>query len=128
MGGEGRVFDGVNIGEDNTDGGGGRSEGAKGWTHSATLVTEEVCVAPLRDVYRKVGTQPAWSWGPVGVEVALARRQTMARPYLEDTAESEVRVVEDPPDQIRAVESRGGTVGRGVGSREWGKVRLGEVK
>ncbi len=28
-----------------------------------------------------------------------------------------------PPDQIRAVESRGGTGGRGVGGRGWGKVR-----
>jgi hypothetical protein len=23
-------------------------------------------VAPPSEVYRKVGTQPAWSWGPVG--------------------------------------------------------------
>ncbi len=38
------------------------------------------------------------------------------------------QVVEDPPDQIRAVESRGGAGGRGVGGRRWGKVRLGEVK
>jgi hypothetical protein len=36
-------------------------------THSATSVTEEeVCVVPLSDEYRKVETQPAWSWGPVG--------------------------------------------------------------
>jgi hypothetical protein len=52
----------------------------------------------------------------------------MGRPYLDDTAETEVRVVEDPPDQIRAVESRGGTGGRGVRGRRWGKVRRGKVE
>ncbi len=40
--------------------------GARVWTHSATSVTEEVCVAPPSEVYRRVGTQPAWRWGPVG--------------------------------------------------------------
>ena len=54
------------------------------------------------------------------VEVALARRQTMGRP--------EVRVVEDPPDQIRAVARRGGTGGRWFGGRGWGKVRRSEVE
>ncbi len=49
--------------------------------------------------------------GAGGVEVALASRQTLGRSYLDDTAETEVRVVEDPPDQIRAIESRGGTGG-----------------
>ncbi len=48
------------------------------------------------------------------VEVSLARCQTMGRPYLDNTAQTEVRVVENPPDQVRAVESRGGTVGGGV--------------
>jgi hypothetical protein len=66
--------------------------------------------------------------GVGGVEVTFARRLTMGRPYLDDTAGTEVRVVEDPPDQIRAVKSRGGIGGRGVGGRGWGKVRLGEVK
>jgi hypothetical protein len=42
------------------------SEGAKVRTHSATSGTEEVCVAPPSDVYRRVGTQPAWRRGPVG--------------------------------------------------------------
>jgi hypothetical protein len=42
------------------------SGGARVWTHSATSVTEEVCVAPPSDVHRRVGTQPVWSWGPVG--------------------------------------------------------------
>ncbi len=28
--------------------------------------SEEVCVAPPSEVYRRVGTQPAWIWGPVG--------------------------------------------------------------
>ena len=62
------------------------------------------------------------------VEVALARRQTMGRPYLDNPAQTEVQVVEDPPDQVRAVESRGGTGGRGVGGRGWGKVRRGKVE
>ena len=62
------------------------------------------------------------------VKVALAGRQTMGRSYLNDTAQTEVRVDEDPPDQIRAVESRVGTGGRGVGVRGWGKVRRGKVK
>ena len=52
----------------------------------------------------------------------------MGRPYSNDTAQTEVRVIEDLPDQIRAVESGGGTSGRLVGGREWGKVRLGEMK
>jgi hypothetical protein len=41
----------------------------------------------------------------------------MGRPYLDDTAWTEVRVVEDPPDQIRAVEStsREGRVAEGSG-------------
>ena len=62
------------------------------------------------------------------VKVALAGRQTMGRPYSNDTAQTEVRVIEDPPDQIRAVESRGGTGGRGVGVEGWGKVGRGKVK
>ena len=47
-------------------GGGVVSGGARVWTHSATSVTEEVCLAPPSEVYRRVGTQPAWRWGPVG--------------------------------------------------------------
>jgi hypothetical protein len=46
--------------------GGEVSGGTKVWTHSATSVTEEVCLAPPCEVYRRVGTQPAWRWGPVG--------------------------------------------------------------
>ena len=61
------------------------------------------------------------------VEVALAGGQTMRRPYFNDTAQTEVRANEDPPDQIRAVESRGGTGGRGVGVEGWGKVGRGQV-
>ena len=49
------------------------------------------------------------------VKVALAGRQTMGRPYFNDTAQTEVRVNEDPPDQIRAVESREGRVAEGSG-------------
>ncbi len=55
------------------------------------------------------------------VKVALAGRQTMGRPYVNDTAQTEVRVDEGPPDQIRAVESRGRTGGRGVGVQGWGR-------
>ncbi len=62
------------------------------------------------------------------VEVALARCQTMGRPYLDNTAQTEVRVVENPPDQVRAVESRGGTGGGGVRGRNWWKGGLGKVK
>ncbi len=89
MGGEGsglwrrRGEGGGKVGEDNTGGGRGISGGARVWTHSATSVTEEVCLVPLSDVYRKVGgleVEAGW------VEVALARRQTMGRPYLDDTA------------------------------------------
>jgi hypothetical protein len=46
--------------------GGEGSGGAKVFIHSATSMTEEVCVAPPREVYRRVGTQQAWRWGPVG--------------------------------------------------------------
>jgi hypothetical protein len=45
--------------------GGEVSGRARVWTHSATSVTEEVCLASPGEVYRRVGTQPAWSWGPV---------------------------------------------------------------
>ena len=41
------------------------------------------------------------------VEVALARCQTMGRPYLDNTAHTEVRVVEDPPEQVRVIEGGG---------------------
>ncbi len=44
------------------------------------------------------------------------------------TEEGTSWVVEDPPDQVRAVESRGGTGGRGIGDRGWGKVRRGKVE
>jgi hypothetical protein len=43
---------------------GERSGGARVWTHSVTLVTDEVCVAPPSDVYRKVG--------PAGLELGWA--------------------------------------------------------
>jgi hypothetical protein len=56
--------------------GGERSGGTRVCTH-ATSVREEVCVAPPSENYRRVGTQPAWSWGPVG-------SSTMGRPHLDD--------------------------------------------
>ena len=46
--------------------------------------------------------------GAGGVEVALARRQTKAG-NLGDTAQTEVGIIEDPPDQVRAVEGGGRT-------------------
>ena len=54
--------------------------------------------------------------------------QTTFGPYLDNTAQTEVRVVEDPPDQVRAVESRGGTGGGRVGGRRWWKGGLGKVE
>ena len=48
-----------NVGGENTGGGEGRTEGARVWTHSTTSVTEELCVAPPSDVYRKVGRGPS---------------------------------------------------------------------
>jgi hypothetical protein len=52
----------------------------------------------------------------------------MGWPHLDNTAKTEVGVVEDPPDQVRAVECGGGTGGWWVGDRKWGKIRRGEVK
>ncbi len=63
------------------------SGGTKVWTHSATFVTEEVCLAPntLRSVSQ--GGNPAGvDVGAGWAEVADARRQTMGRPDLDDTA------------------------------------------
>jgi hypothetical protein len=51
------------------------------------------------------GDQFGLKLGAGWVEVALARRQTMEWPHLDDTAKTEVGVVEDPPDQVHAVES-----------------------
>jgi hypothetical protein len=59
--------------------------------------------------------------GAGGIEVALARHQTMEWPHLDNTAETEVGVVEDPPDQVRAIESGGGTGGDGSGIRGGGR-------
>ncbi len=55
------------------------------------------------------GDSAALELGAGGVEVALTRRQTMVWPYIDNTAETEVGVVEDPPDRVRAIEGRGGT-------------------
>ncbi len=49
--------------------------------------------------------RPGW------VEVTLAGGQAMGWPHLDDTAKTEVGVVEDPSDQVRAIESGGGTGG-----------------
>jgi hypothetical protein len=45
------------------------------------------------------------------VEVALTGCQAMGWPHLNNTAEIKVGVVEDPPDQVHAIESGGGTGG-----------------
>ncbi len=49
------------------------------------------------------------------VKAAVAGRQTMGRPNFNDTAQTEVRVNEDPPDQIHAVERGEGRVAEGSG-------------
>ncbi len=54
------------------------------------------------------------------VEVALARRQTMGWSHIDYTAETEIGVVEDPPDQVRAIEGRGMASGSGEGGKGWG--------
>ncbi len=78
---------GANVGGDNTGGCGGRSEGARVCTHSATSVTEEVCVVPHTQRSISQGGDPAdLELGASWVEVALARRHTMGRPYLDNTA------------------------------------------
>ena len=41
------------------------------------------------------------------VEVALARGQTEAGSHLDDLAWTAVGVIEDPPDQVRAIEGGG---------------------
>ena len=41
------------------------------------------------------------------VEVALTRGQTKAGSHPDDLAETEVGVIKDPPDQVRAIESGG---------------------
>jgi hypothetical protein len=41
------------------------------------------------------------------VEVALTRGQTKAGSHPDDVTETEVGVVEDPPDQVRAIEGEG---------------------
>jgi hypothetical protein len=56
----------VSGGEGNTGVGGGKSGGTRVCTHSATSVTVEVCLVPPSEMYRRVGIQPACSWGPVG--------------------------------------------------------------
>ncbi len=68
--------------------GGEESGGARVCTHSTTSLMEEVCVAPPSEVYRKVGDPAGLKLGAGRVEVALARRQTMGWPHLDDTAET----------------------------------------
>jgi hypothetical protein len=58
------------------------SGGARVWTHSATSVTEEVCVRSISQGGDPAGLELGAGW----VEVALARCQTMRRPYLDNTA------------------------------------------
>ncbi len=101
--------------------GGERLDGARVWTHSATSVTEGVCVAPQSEVYREVGTQPAWSWGPVGSRLpspGAKRRRGPTSVTRHRPLEVGVGVIEDPPGQVRVIGGggRAGEVGRG-GSR-----------
>jgi hypothetical protein len=55
-----RVGVGASGGEGMASVGWERSGGAKVFAHSATSVTEEVCVAPPNEVYRRAGTRLAW--------------------------------------------------------------------
>ncbi len=73
--------------ESTTDEGGEGSKGIRVCTHSANLVTEEVCVTPPSDgCVSQVGDPAGLELGAGWVEVALARSQTMGRPNLDDTA------------------------------------------
>jgi hypothetical protein len=65
--------------------GGEVSGGARVWTHSATSVTEEVCVAPPQRSISQGGIPAGLELGSGWVEVALARCRTMGRPYLDNT-------------------------------------------
>ncbi len=44
------------------------------------------------------GNPTGLEMGAGGVKVALARRQTKAGTHLGDTAQTEVGIIEDPPD------------------------------
>ncbi len=125
-----QVREGVQGGGSTTGGGGERLGRGRVCTHSAS-VTEEVCVAPptTEQGISQGGDPAGLKLGAGWVEVALARRQTMGWPHIDNTAETEVGVVEDPPghrqlcsrimlartlsDQVRAIEGRERTSGSG---------------
>ncbi len=83
---------------------------------------------PTQQSISQGGESAGLELGAGWVEVALAGCQAMGRPYVDNTAQTEVRVVEDPPDQVRAVESRRRADGSGIGGRGWWKVGRGKVK
>ncbi len=59
------------------------------------------------------GDPTGFEVGSGWVEVALTGDQAMGWSHLNNTAKTEVGVVEDPPDQVRAVESGGSGGGTG---------------
>ena len=110
-----------------TEGGAGeRSEGARVWTHSATSVTEEVWVAPPSEVYRKVGTQPAWRWGPVGSRLPSpgAKRWRGPTPmtwHRPRSGSSKTRPIKSVPSRVGEGRVEVGDVGSGGGRSDSAK-------
>jgi hypothetical protein len=100
--------------------GGERTEGDRVWTYSTTSVTEEVCVAPPSEVYRKVRTQPAWRWGPVGSRLpspgAKRRRgSTSVTQHRPRSGSSKTRPINSVPSRVGEGRAEVGEVGRGGG-------------
>ncbi len=117
-----------------TEGGAGEgSEGARVWTHSATSVTEEVWVAPPSEVYRKVGTQPAWRWGPVGSRLPSpgAKRWRGPTPmtwHRPRSGSSKTRPIKSVPSRVGEGRVEVGDVGSGGGRSDSAKWKKGSGK
>ncbi len=116
--GEGRWID--------TGVGGKGTEVDRVWTQSATPVTEEVCVAPPSEVYRKVGTQPAWRWGPVGSRLpspgAKRRRgPTSVTRHRPRSGPLKTRPIKSVPSRVGEERTEVGEVGRGGGRSDSAK-------
>ena len=116
-----------------TGGAGERSEGARVWTHSATSVTEEVWVAPPSEVYRRVGTQPAWSWGPVWSRLPSpgAKRRRGRTPmtwHRPRSGSSKTRPIKSVPSGVGNGRVEVGEVGSGGGRSDSAKWKKGSGK
>ena len=123
--GEGRDEGGGGLGVDTRVVGEG-SAGARVWTHSATSVTEEVCVAPPSEVYRKVGTQPAWRWGPVGSRLPSPgakrwRGPTSVTRHRPRSGSLKTLPIRSVPSRVGEVREEVGEVGRGGGRSDSAK-------